>query len=288
MPSYDPDNRFMRCAMEHRQECGFTPPQLDMDNRFMRLVATERAAPLSSSSSSYRTWDNDTPNTPINHHRTWDDTPNDIRSRANSMPLSTTSQYTERRESINTTLQRMKQTGELSPVKWDRNNSNSRLRSNTIATSSPLKTNTPTKSKEEFPALVSKSAPTTPHTIQPKKIDDSTKDSTTDLPSLSSPIMSAQSSSIGSKSPSMTTIITFSKGKAITHHFDATSPTSSQQLESISLKKTVTPKKSPYSNWAEMFKDKPRVASVAEENEAVEGLDALDGYNLDKDWGDTC
>jgi hypothetical protein len=306
MSSYDPDNRFMRCAMEHRQECGFTPPQLDMDNRFMRLVATERAVPLSSSASSassatsssasYRTWDNDTPNTPINPHRTWDDTPNDIRSRSNSMPHVTSSysasQYTGRRESRES-REYTNPVPEIQRIKWDRNNSNSRLRSNTIATSSLLKSNNNvnTQNKEEFPALVSKSAPTTPQIIQPKSIS-------SDVPSLSSPIMTSLSlpsdqmdqSPMSSKSPSMTTVITFSKGKAIKHMFDATLPTSSQ-LESISTKniKTIhTPKNSPYSNWADMFKDKPRVDSVAEEDETVEGLDRLDGYNLDKDWGDVC
>jgi hypothetical protein len=290
----------MRCAMEHRQECGFTPPKIDMDNRFIRLVATERgllssttiSSSSSSSSSNYRTWDNDTsntlntPHTSSSPHRTWDDTPNDIRSRSNSIP-----QYIERREYNNTTLHRIKQTDtkqeKIQPIKWDRNNSNSRLRSNTIATSSLLKSsnnNTATKNKEEFPALVSKSAPSTPQAIKPKSIP-------SHVPSLASdtPIITEQYDTpiIIDKKPIMTTLITFSKGKAITHVFDLTSPTSSQQLESISIKNianTYTPKKSPYSNWTDMFKDKSRVNSVAEEDEYIERFDGLEGYHLDSNW----
>ena len=304
MSSYDPDNRFMRCAMEHRQECGFTPPKIDMDNRFMRFVASERGLLTSTSSSSssanYRTWDNDTPNTPntpntsSSPYRTWDDIPNDIRSRSNSMPL-----HTGRRESndyTNTQLQRNRHTEEihavqkqLQPIKWDRNNSNSRLRSNTIATSSLLKTNsnnTTTKNKEEFPALVSKSAPTTPQPIQPKSIP-------SHVPPLASDnlVMTEECDThiTVDKKPIMTTLITFSKGKAIKHVFDVTSLTSFQQLESIPVKNIVhTPKKSPYSNWSDMFKDKPRVPSVAEEGEGIEGVDGLEGYDLDRDWCDVC
>jgi hypothetical protein len=299
--------------MEHRQECGFTPPKIDMDNRFMRFVASERGllpSTTSSSSSNYRTWDNDTSNTtssphrtwddtpnttssphrtwdntPSTHntsnspHRTWDDTPNDIRSRSNSMPL----QRNRQTEEIHAVQK------QLQPIKWDRNNSNSRLRSNTIATSSPLKssnTNITTKNKEEFPALVSKSAPATPQAIQPKSI-------TSHVPSLEydTAVMTEESDKCITidKKPIMTTFITFSKGKAIKHVFDITSPTSSQQLESISVKNIVhTPKKSPYSNWADMFKDKPRVPSVAEEGEGIEGCDGLEGYDLDRDWADVC